>query len=403
MISSLILKCSVPNLPVSKVRGLQKIKMELSLTRPDDWHLHVRDGDLLEAVAPLSARHFGRAVVMPNLRPPITTTAAAAYRESIMKALPEDSNFTPLMTLYLTDRTSPDEIKLARESGVVYAVKLYPAGATTNSQDGVTDLFGKCFPVLQEMVQQNMPLLAGALDKFEAFTSFNGPDFYGLPRSTSTIKLSRTPWKRRQYHDGRPRGPLWRGKKLIGKEALFAIPGLKRFKENDEKAELFVRSHVLRLLKMDLIAVLTELERQEEVELALKVFKVIQKQDWYKPDPYLYKDLIIVLSKCKKMEEVAKMWEDMKKEELFPDSLTYTEVIRGYLKYGSPSDAMNIYEDMLKSPDPPDELPFKVLLRGLLPHPLLRNKVKKDYQEIFPESRVYDPPSEIFSFAESNA
>ncbi|KAF8409234.1 hypothetical protein HHK36_005308 [Tetracentron sinense] len=134
--------------------------MQLSLTRPDDWHLHLRDGDLLEAVVSHSASHFGRAIVMPNLKPPITTTAAAvAYRESILKALPANSDFTPLMTLYLTDKTSPDEIKLARTSGVVFAVKLYPAGATTNSQDGVTDLFGKCLPVLEEMVEQNMPLL----------------------------------------------------------------------------------------------------------------------------------------------------------------------------------------------------------------------------------------------------
>ncbi|GMH11067.1 hypothetical protein Nepgr_012908 [Nepenthes gracilis] len=318
--------------------------MELSLTRPDDWHLHLRDGDLLEAVAPHSARIFGRAIVMPNLRPPISTTAAAmAYRESILKALPVDSGFSPLMTLYLTDTTSPSEIRLARKSGVVYAAKLYPAGATTNSQDGVTDLFGKCLPVLHEMVEQNMPLLvhgevtdpnvdifdrekvfidtvlrpliqklpqlkvvmehittkeavsfiesccegtvaatvtpqhlvlnrnslfqgglqphnyclpvlkrdvhrqaivsavtsgsrryflgtdsaphermrkecpcgcagvfnapvalslyakifeeAGALDKLEAFISFNGADFYGLPRNTSKIKLSKTPWK----------------------------------------------------------------------------------------------------------------------------------------------------------------------------------------------------------------
>ncbi|KAF7822977.1 dihydroorotase, mitochondrial isoform X1 [Senna tora] len=135
-------------------------KMELTITQPDDWHLHLRDGDLLEAVIPHSARHFGRAIVMPNLKPPITSTAAAvAYRESILKVLPKDSNFTPLMTLYLTDVTSRDEIKLAKRSGVVYGVKLYPAGATTHSEDGVTDLFGKCFPALEEMVEQNIPLL----------------------------------------------------------------------------------------------------------------------------------------------------------------------------------------------------------------------------------------------------
>ncbi|XP_051116643.1 dihydroorotase, mitochondrial-like isoform X2 [Andrographis paniculata] len=135
-------------------------KMKLSITRPDDWHLHLRDGELLEAVVPHSSSQFGRAIIMPNLKPPITTTAAAlAYRRRILEALPENSDFTPLMTLYLTDTTSPDEIKLARESGVVFAVKLYPAGATTNSQDGVTDLFGKCLPVLEEMVQHNMLLL----------------------------------------------------------------------------------------------------------------------------------------------------------------------------------------------------------------------------------------------------
>lgn len=152
--------------PSSKVKKAAKRailnpnKMELHITKPDDWHLHLRDGDLLEAVVPHSVRHFGRAIVMPNLKPPITTTVAAlAYRESILKALPRDCSFDPLMTLYLTDDTKPEEIKLARSSGVVYAVKLYPAGSTTNSQDGVTDIFGKCFPVLEQMVEQNMPLL----------------------------------------------------------------------------------------------------------------------------------------------------------------------------------------------------------------------------------------------------
>uniref|UniRef100_A0A803QJG5 Dihydroorotase, mitochondrial n=1 Tax=Cannabis sativa TaxID=3483 RepID=A0A803QJG5_CANSA len=134
--------------------------MELTITQPDDWHLHLRDGDLLKAVVPHSVSLFGRAIVMPNLKPPITTTVAAmAYQVSILKALPAGSTFTPLMTLYLTDTTSPTEIKLAKKSGVVFGVKLYPAGATTNSQDGVTDLFGKCLPVLEEMVEQNMPLL----------------------------------------------------------------------------------------------------------------------------------------------------------------------------------------------------------------------------------------------------
>ncbi|KAJ6824334.1 dihydroorotase, mitochondrial [Iris pallida] len=148
--------------PASKpiIRKPTAASMELKLTKPDDWHLHLRDGDLLQAVLPHTASSFGRAIVMPNLKPPITTTAAAvAYRDSILGALPTGSGFDPLMTLYLTDNTSPEEIELARRSGVVFAVKLYPAGATTNSQDGVTDIFGKCIPVLEQMIEHSMPLL----------------------------------------------------------------------------------------------------------------------------------------------------------------------------------------------------------------------------------------------------
>ncbi|KAG0545291.1 hypothetical protein BDA96_02G348600 [Sorghum bicolor] len=222
--------------------------------------------------------------------------------------------------------------------------------------------------------------------------------------SSSAHGLFPSPWPtpstggawRRAFHDGRPRGPLWRSKKLIGKEALFAIQGLKRFKGDEEKLADFVRRYVARLLKADKLAVLGELERQEEVDLAVKMFRIIQKEDWYKPDIYMFKDLIIALAKCKKMEEAMVIWGNMRDENLFPDSQTYAEVIRGFLRYGSPSDAMNIYEDMKKSPDPPEELPFRVLLKGLLPHPLLRNRVKQDFEELFPERHIYDPPEEIF-------
>ncbi|CAH9120877.1 unnamed protein product [Cuscuta epithymum] len=203
----------------------------------------------------------------------------------------------------------------------------------------------------------------------------------------------------RGYHDGRPRGPLWRGKKMIGKEALFVIQGVKRFKDEEEKLDKFMKTHVLRLLKLDMIAVLNELERQEEVSLAVKIFKVIREEKWYTPDVYLYKDLIIALARRKKMQEAMELWESMRNEDLFPDSQTYTEVIRGFLRDGSPADAMNVYEDMKKSPYPPDQLPFRILLKGLLPHPLLRNRVKQDFEEIFPDQRVYDPPEEIFGLS----
>ena len=130
----------------------------ITLTRPDDWHLHLRDGAALAAVLPATARQFGRAIVMPNLRPPVTTAAAAlAYRERILQALPAGSGFTPLMTLYLTDNTPPEEVARAKAAGVV-AFKLYPAGATTNSDAGVTDL-RKCYATLQAMQEHGLLLL----------------------------------------------------------------------------------------------------------------------------------------------------------------------------------------------------------------------------------------------------
>jgi dihydroorotase len=131
----------------------------LTLTRPDDWHLHLRDGDGLKAVVGHTAERFHRAVIMPNLRPPVTTTVqAVAYRERILDALPADSTFDPLMTLYLTDNTSPEEIHRAAQSGVVKAVKLYPAGATTNSDAGVSHIY-KPEAALRAMAEVGMPLL----------------------------------------------------------------------------------------------------------------------------------------------------------------------------------------------------------------------------------------------------
>ncbi|MFZ4498373.1 MAG: dihydroorotase [Burkholderiales bacterium] len=131
----------------------------LALTRPDDWHLHLRDGDALAAVLPDTARQFARAIVMPNLKPPVTTTAlAGAYRERILAARPAGNDFQPLMTLYLTDATPPAEIAAAKASGFVQGVKLYPAGATTNSDSGVTDI-RRCDETLAEMARLGMPLL----------------------------------------------------------------------------------------------------------------------------------------------------------------------------------------------------------------------------------------------------
>jgi dihydroorotase len=131
----------------------------LTLCKPDDWHLHVRDGNALTTVVAHSARQFGRAIIMPNLQPPVITTAQAqAYRERILAAVPGDCRFEPLMTLYLTDNTVPSEITTAQQSGTVHAVKLYPAGATTHSDAGVTDI-NKVSNVLAAMEKAGMPLL----------------------------------------------------------------------------------------------------------------------------------------------------------------------------------------------------------------------------------------------------
>jgi dihydroorotase len=130
----------------------------LTIQRPDDWHVHLRDGAALQSVLRFTAERFGRAIVMPNLKPPITTTTqAAAYRDRILAALPAGARFAPLMTLYLTNTTPPGEIDRAKESGIVHGVKLYPAGATTHSDAGVTDI-RSVYPALARMEEVGMPL-----------------------------------------------------------------------------------------------------------------------------------------------------------------------------------------------------------------------------------------------------
>jgi dihydroorotase len=131
----------------------------LKLRRPDDWHLHLRDGPMLAAVLPYTASVFGRAIVMPNLKPPVATLAACvAYRERILKALPRNARFAPLMTIYLTDDTDPNDLTAGARDGAIVAAKLYPAGATTNSEAGVTDI-KRLAPVLDAMEKSRVPLL----------------------------------------------------------------------------------------------------------------------------------------------------------------------------------------------------------------------------------------------------
>jgi dihydroorotase len=166
----------------------------LTITRPDDWHLHVRDGAALEAVVPHSARQFGRALIMPNLRPPVTTAAQAlAYRDRILAAVPEGSAFEPVMSLYLTDKLPPEEIALAAEAGV-RALKLYPAGATTNSDAGVTDI-RKTYKTLEAMQKQGLLLLVHgevtdpAIDLFDREAVFVDRVMIPLRRDFPELKV----------------------------------------------------------------------------------------------------------------------------------------------------------------------------------------------------------------------
>jgi dihydroorotase len=172
----------------------------LTITRPDDWHLHLRDGEALAAVVGHTAAQFARAIVMPNLKPPVTTTEqAGAYRDRILQALssrPADAPaFTPLMTLYLTDNTPASEIEKAKASGFVHAVKLYPAGATTNSDAGVTDLLGRCAPALEAMEKVGLPLLVHgevtdpAIDLFDREKAFIDTVMIPLRKSFPGLKV----------------------------------------------------------------------------------------------------------------------------------------------------------------------------------------------------------------------
>jgi dihydroorotase len=167
----------------------------LTLIRPDDWHVHLRDGVVLADVVPHTAAQFARAIVMPNLKPPVTTTAmAAAYRDRILAAVPQGMQFEPLMTLYLTDNTPPDEIRRATESGFVKGVKLYPAGATTNSDAGVTDIH-RCMRTLEVMQETGLPLLIHGevtdhqVDVFDREAVFIDRIFQPLRKSLPSLRV----------------------------------------------------------------------------------------------------------------------------------------------------------------------------------------------------------------------
>ncbi|SMX28008.1 Dihydroorotase [Pelagimonas phthalicica] len=168
---------------------------QITIRRPDDWHLHLRDGAMLAAVAPETARYFGRAIIMPNLIPPVVKSSdASAYRDRILAALPEGSDFQPLMTLYLTEDSDPADVKRAKEEGLIHAVKLYPAGATTNSASGVTN-FDKVRGVLETMAEIGLPLCVHGevvdhdVDIFDREAEFIDRVLDPLRRSTPGLRV----------------------------------------------------------------------------------------------------------------------------------------------------------------------------------------------------------------------
>ncbi|KAI4313789.1 hypothetical protein L6164_026742 [Bauhinia variegata] len=189
---------------------------------------------------------------------------------------------------------------------------------------------------------------------------------------------------------------IWRRRKEMGKEGLIVAKELKRIQSSPVRLDRFIQSHVSRLLKSDLVAVLAEFQRQDQVFLCMKLYDVVRKEIWYRPDMFFYRDMLMMLARNRRVEEAKRVWEDLKSEEVLFDQHTFGDIIRAFLDSGLPSEAMDIYEEMRQSPDPPLSLPYRVILKGLIPYPELRDKVKDDFLELFPDMIVYDPPEDLF-------
>ncbi|XVF19382.1 hypothetical protein REPUB_Repub11eG0106100 [Reevesia pubescens] len=194
---------------------------------------------------------------------------------------------------------------------------------------------------------------------------------------------------------------IWRRKKEMTKEGLIAAKELKRLQSNPIRLDCFFRSHISRLLKSDLVSVLAEFQRQGQVFLSMKLYDVVRKEIWYLPDMFFYRDMLMMLARNRKVAESRRVWEDLKREEVLFDQHTFGDLVRAYLDSGLPSEAMDIYDEMRRSPNPPLSLPFRVILKGLIPYPELREKVKDDFLELFPDMIVYDPPEELFGDQDS--
>nr|XP_043634175.1 pentatricopeptide repeat-containing protein At1g62350 [Erigeron canadensis]XP_043634176.1 pentatricopeptide repeat-containing protein At1g62350 [Erigeron canadensis]XP_043634177.1 pentatricopeptide repeat-containing protein At1g62350 [Erigeron canadensis] len=214
------------------------------------------------------------------------------------------------------------------------------------------------------------------------------------PPSFSTISSSSS---------SSPSLSIWRRKKEIGKEGLIIAKQLKRLQSSPLRLDRYIDSHVSRLLKSDLVSVLFEFQRQNLVFLSMKLYDVVRKEIWYRPDMFFYRDMLMMLARNKKVDEVKQVWEDLKREEVHFDQHTFGDIVRAFLDSGLPSEAMVIYDEMRRAPDPPLSLPYRVILKGLLPYPELREKVKNDFLKLFPDMIIYDPPEDLFEdYSSSN-
>ncbi|KAI5679721.1 hypothetical protein M9H77_00948 [Catharanthus roseus] len=198
------------------------------------------------------------------------------------------------------------------------------------------------------------------------------------------------------YGASSPSLSIWRRKKEIGKEGLIVAKELKRLQGDPLRFERFMKSHVSRLLKSDLVAVLAEFQRQDLVFLSMKLYDVVRKEIWYRPDMFFYRDMLMMLARNKRVDEAKRVWEDLKNEQVLFDQHTFGDLVRAFLDSRLPAEAMDIYEEMRRSPEPPLSLPYRVMLKGLVPYPELREKVKEEFLKLFPDMIVYDPPEDLF-------
>ncbi|PON75743.1 Pentatricopeptide repeat [Parasponia andersonii] len=253
--------------------------------------------------------------------------------------------------------------------------------------------------LLQNLLRRTSPNITAAPSSNSSSSVVSSSRSFFLRTTFSNHPHPHPRW-RRDFSGGSaassPSLSIWRRKKEMSKEGLMVAKELKRLGSDPFRLDRFIRSHVSRLLKSDLVSVLVELQRQDLVFLSMKLYDVVRKEIWYRPDMFFYRDMLMMLARNKKVDEAKLVWQDLKSEEVLFDQHTFGDIVRAFLDNGLTSEAMEIYDEMRRSPDPPISLPFRVILKGLLPYPDLREKVRDEFLKLFPGMMVYDPPEDLF-------